>query len=222
MTRTCIHLGVHEHPMKDGEYQDFKERTRTLLGEQVKRTPHAPNFAIVKELLGELLLAPQGVSAKTMTFEELVPVLDKCKYMMSPSVKNNVTIFKYLRRFGVMDSITRLRGCSSWPYVQKNMFPGQGSDFDKVFLFKMSKVGPSSGVDLVRRMQPGSDLQDAWIVFDHVKRVKKWTTMAYHVYDSTYCRVMTIVVCDMQSEDAAAQSVLWKNLNVIVAKHGIP
>jgi hypothetical protein len=34
-----------------------------------------------------------------------------------------------------MDSITMLRGCSNWSYVQKNMFPGQGSDFDKVLLF---------------------------------------------------------------------------------------
>jgi hypothetical protein len=91
MTRACIHLGVHEHRVKDGEYQDFKERTRTLLGEQVERTPHATNSTIVmeatKELLGELLLAPQGVPAKTMTFEELVPVLNKCKYKTSPSVK---------------------------------------------------------------------------------------------------------------------------------------
>jgi hypothetical protein len=32
---------------------------------------------------------------------------------------------------------------------------------------------------------------------------------------------MTIVVCDMQSEDDAAQSVLWKNLNAILARNGI-
>jgi hypothetical protein len=117
MTYACIYPGVHEHTVKDGEYQDFKEQTRTLLGEQVERTPHATNSAIVmeatKELLGELLLPPQGVPAKTMTFEELVPVLDKCKYMMFPSIKNNVTTFRYLRRFGVIDSITLLRGCSN-------------------------------------------------------------------------------------------------------------
>ena len=46
--------------------------------------------------------------------------------------------------------------------------------------------------------------------------------MACHVYDSTYCRVMTIAVCDMQSEDAAAQMILWKNLNVVMARHGVP
>jgi hypothetical protein len=38
-----------------------------------------------KELVKELLLGPQGVSAKTFTIEELVPVLNKCKYMSSPS-----------------------------------------------------------------------------------------------------------------------------------------
>ena len=225
MTHACIHLGVHEHPVKDGEYQDFKERTHTLSGDQVERTPHAMNFAIMmeatKELLGELLLAPQEVPAKTMTFEELVPILDKCKYMTSLSVKN-VTKFRCQGRFGGMDSITMLKGYSNWPYVQKNMFPSQGSNSNKVFIFKMSEIGPGIGMNLVRRIQLGGDLEDVWIMFDHVKRVKKWTTMACHIYGSTYYPVMTIAVCDMQLEDSAAQSVLQKNLNVVVTKHGVP
>jgi hypothetical protein len=49
----------------------------------------------------------------------------------------------------VMDGIATLRGCSHWAYVQENKFPGQGSDSDKVFVFKMSEVGPGSGVHLV-------------------------------------------------------------------------
>ena len=226
MTRACVHLGVHEHPVKSGEYQDFKDRSHTLLAKQVERTSHATNSSIVmeatKEFLGELLLRPEGAPTKTYTFEELVPVLDKCRYISSPSIRNDVSSFRYIKRYGVMDGITMLRGCSNWPYVQENLFPGQGSDSDKVFVFKMSEIGPSSGVDLVKRMQPGGDLEDAWMMFDHVKRVKKWTTMAWHVYDSTYCHVMTIAVCDMRSEDATAQSILWKNLNAVVARHGVP
>jgi hypothetical protein len=193
-----VHLGIHEHPVKNGEYQDFKDRSRTLLGEQVERTPHATNSSILmeatKELVEALQLRPEGALAKTFTFEELVPVLDKCKYMSSPSIKNDVTSFRYIRRYGVMDGITMLKGCSNWPYVQENMFSGQDFDSDKVFVFK---VDPGSGVDLVKRMQPGGDLQDAWMMFNHVKRIKKWTTMACHVYDSIYCHVMTIAVCDM-------------------------
>jgi hypothetical protein len=33
---------------------------------------------------------------------------------------------------------------------------------------------------------------------------------------------MTIAVCDMQLEDATAQSELWKNLNAVLARHGVP
>jgi hypothetical protein len=33
---------------------------------------------------------------------------------------------------------------------------------------------------------------------------------------------MTIAVCNMQSEDADAQIVLWKNLNDVMARHNIP
>jgi hypothetical protein len=214
MTRACVHLGVHEHPMKVGEDQEIKERTHKLIEEQVYRTPKATTSAIVmeasKELVGGLLIDPEGAPVRKYELEELVPILEKCKYMSSPKIKNDVSAFRYIRRFGVMDGIAALRGCSHWAYVQENKFPGQGSDSDKVFVFKMSEVGPGSGVYLVRRMQPGGDLENAWIMFDHVKRIKQWTTMACHVYDSAYCRVMTIAVCDMQSEDAAAQMVLGR------------
>ena len=226
MTRACLHLGVHDHPIKVDEDQGIKERARQLIEEQVERTPKATNSAIVmeasKELVSDLLFDSKGAAVRKFDLEELVPVLEKCKYMSSPSIKNNVTAFKFIRRFGVMDGMATLRGYSHWVYVQENKFLGQGSDSDKVFVFKMSEVGPGSGVHLVKRMQPGRDLEDTWIMFDHIKRVKHWTTMACHVYDSTYCQVMTIAVCDMQSEDAAAQMVLYKNLNVVIARHSVP
>jgi hypothetical protein len=88
--------------------------------------------------------------------------------------------------------------------VQENKFRGQGKLLEKLYVFKMFEVGPGSGVDFVRRMQPHGDLQDIWVMFDHVKRVKGWTTMAFHVYDLAYCWVMTIAVCDMKSEDVTA------------------
>jgi hypothetical protein len=165
--------------------------------------------------------ANEGAQEQSLSTEELVPVLETCKNLTSPNPRNKVTSFRYLRRYGVVDSITKLRGSSKWAYLQNNMFPGQGSQSDKVFVFKMSEVGPGSGIDLVRRMQSGGDLCIAWMMFDHVKRVKGWTTVACHVYDSSYCRVMTIAICDMQSEDVEAQLVFWRNLNAVAARHGI-
>jgi hypothetical protein len=38
-------------------------------------------------------------------------------------------------------------------------------------------------------------------MFDHVKHVQAWTTMACHMYDARYCKVMTFAVCDIQHED---------------------
>lgn len=121
-----------------------------------------------------------------------------------------------------MDNITKLRGPSNWPYSQENKFPGQGSETDKVFVFKMSELGPCSGVDLVKRMLPGGDLENAWLMFNRVKRVQNWTTMVCHVYDASYCRVMTIAVCDMQSQDNAPQTIVWKNLNVVMVRRNVP
>ncbi len=46
-------------------------------------------------------------------------------------------------------------------------------------------------------------------------------TMAYHVYDSIYCKVMTIVVYDMQSKDTKAQCILWRKLNAVVERKGL-
>jgi hypothetical protein len=61
--------------------------------------------------------------------------------------------------------------------------------------------GLTNGMDLVRQMQLKGDLENAWIMFDQIKHVEKQTTMACHVYDLMYCKVMTITTCDMQSNN---------------------
>jgi hypothetical protein len=128
MTRACVHLGHHNHPVKVGEDRKIKERMRKIIEEQVERTPKATNFAIVmeatKELIGELLINLERALVRKYDLEELAPVLDKLKYMSFPSIKNDIAAFRYIRRFEVMDGIAMLRGCSHWAYVQENKFPG--------------------------------------------------------------------------------------------------
>lgn len=67
-----------------------------------------------------------------------------------------------------------------------------------------------SGVNLVRSMLVGGDLIFFRIMFDYVKQLKDWTTMACHVYDNKYCKVLTIACCDMQYEDGARQTLFWE------------
>jgi hypothetical protein len=78
MIFVCVHLGLHEHPVKAGEYQEFKEKTCTFIREHVERTPQATNSTIVLEatkgLLGELLLRPEGALEKTFNLEVLMHV----------------------------------------------------------------------------------------------------------------------------------------------------
>jgi hypothetical protein len=124
-----------------------------------------------KDVLGNVLLREEDDPPTLFSLEQLELIFQCCKELNSPNLKNRVYCFKYLRRYGVLDGITKLRGLSNWAYMQQNMFPYQGDDSNKVFIFKMSEVGPGSGVDLVRRMQPSGDLEHSWMMFDHVKRV---------------------------------------------------
>lgn len=57
-------------------------------------------------------------------------------------------------------------------------------------------------------------------MFDHVKHVQRWMTMAYHVYDSIYYKIMMSAVYDMQSKDMETSYMLWKKFNSIVNKKG--
>jgi hypothetical protein len=70
-------------------------------------------------------------------------------------------------------------------------------------------------------MQPRGDLQNEWMMFDQVKHVKEWTTIACHVYDPQYKEVMTISTCNMQSKDMEIQVLFWKCLNAAMSQHKV-
>jgi hypothetical protein len=47
-------------------------------------------------------------------------------------------------------------------------------------------------------------------------------TFACHVYDYFSCKVMMIMICDMQFEDTKVQCVMWWKLNKVMAKNVVP
>ena len=120
-----------------------------------------------------------------------------------------------------MDSIMAFKDHTAFKFVHGSRFLLWRSKI-KVFVFKMSVDFPSSGVELVKKMQVGGDMKKSWIMFDQFIHLKHWTIMACHVYDSRYCKVLTIAYCDMQSKDGTAQSLFWENLNVVMAKNSVP
>ena len=70
-----------------------------------------------KDLLGQYLICNEDDPPIVLSLNELEPVFDSSKEMNSPSFQNRIYTFKYLRRFGVMDGITKLRSLSNWAYI---------------------------------------------------------------------------------------------------------
>jgi hypothetical protein len=187
------------------------------------KTPIAKNSAIAmaasKELLDKYLIHTGRGPKKMLRGQELEDILNKFEHLSSPNLWNTISLCRSGGKRGAYDSIMAMKMYTTIEYVHDNVFPGQGKD--KVYIIKMLEDGSGSSVDLIKHMQPGGDLENAWLMFDHVKRVKEWTTMACHVYDAAYYKVMTIAVCDMQSEDTKVQCIMWRELNDLKAKNGV-
>jgi hypothetical protein len=94
------------------------------------------------------------------------------------------------------NSILTSKAFSPYDYIQDNCVLGQQIG-QKVYHFKLLVEGDNCGIHLTRQMQLGGDLENTWMMFDHVKRVQGWMTMACHVYDPIYYKVMSIAIYNM-------------------------
>jgi hypothetical protein len=117
---------------------------------------------------------------------------------LSPSNCRNFVV--EARRFvcsgmNTINSIVALNDNSNFKYIHYNWFPGQS--INKVFVFKISIDLACSGIDFVQWMQVGRDIEHLQIMFNYMKWVKDWTTIACHIYESKYCKVLSIACCDM-------------------------
>ena len=204
MSRACVHIWTHDHPIANGDCRKAMDIIRAAMKNQVAKTSTTKSSAISLAVGRKLLMkglvdkADEGTKLSEMEFSQ---VLEKWSMLNTPSVKNMIRDARvHCGDGGYIDNILKLKKTSTYDYIHDNRFPGQGSMKDIVYLFKMSIVGPQSGIDLVRRMQEGGDPQHEFIMFDHVKRVVGWTTLGCHIYDLDYCKVMIVVVCDMMYE----------------------
>jgi hypothetical protein len=183
--------------------------------------PNAKNsniqIASNKEFLTTHLLANDNKDIVMLFNVELNNVFNKFSMLSSPNIRHTIKSFKNVtKKNGYIDIILELKRRQCYNYIQDSDFLGQG--VPKVYLFKMSTHGLASGVDIVMRMQLGRDFENAWIMFDHVKHVQGWTTMGCHGFDMAYCKVLTIDICDMQSEDVDSQILMWYSLTRLFKK----
>jgi hypothetical protein len=75
---------------------------------------------------------------------------------------------------GSINYILKLKALSSYDYIYDNCFLGQQVG-QKVYLFKTSINGTMFGFDLVWRMQPGDDLQNACVTMPLLEKCEDET-----------------------------------------------
>ena len=200
-TRACVHLGSHSHSVSKGIDRGSQEDAKATVEVQIMQNPRSNLSTVLlktaRSLVQAMVLTKEG-SSDPFEDDSLKEVIQHLAPLSNPVIRTHIKSLRASVGRGSLESnILDLKCKSRYNFIHGLSFLGQGCV--KSWLFKMSTTGRGSGVDLVRRMQPGGDLERSWIIFDHVKRVKEWTTMAAHVYDPEFCKVMTIAICDLKT-----------------------
>jgi hypothetical protein len=99
----------------------------------------------------------------------LEDVLDKFEILSSPNLRNIISSSRNNGKGGFFNSIMSMIRHSIIEHIHSNVFPGQKKE--KVYVFKMLVERLGSNVDLIKRMQPGGDLENVWLMFDHANCV---------------------------------------------------
>jgi hypothetical protein len=94
MSRACIHLGMHNHPVSDGICRETLDMISGLIAQEVSKTPTAKNSAIAmaasKEFLDKYLIHTDPRPKKMLRGQELEDVLDKFEHLSSPNLRNPI------------------------------------------------------------------------------------------------------------------------------------
>lgn len=93
--------------------------------------------------------------------------MDHFQYLSNPNIQNVIYSFRSNGQGRVIDNIKTVKKESKFEIIHDGVFPGQGKE--KVYILKMLTEGPGSGMDIVNRMQPGGDLKNGRMMFDHAK-----------------------------------------------------
>lgn len=103
-------------------------------------------------------------------------------YFVSPYCYNFVSGSRHFicSEVATMNNTMALKNHTGFKYGYGKRFPRQFKD--KAFVFKMLVDLSRSDVDIVKHMQVGRDMENSWIMFNHVKYVTDWTTLACHMY----------------------------------------
>lgn len=226
MSRVAMHVDKHTHPPKFTHKKGQREVVRNLMEEQIKNSPNAIPSVIRSDTIKALQEIFEAKVVRMMTTQEVKDLDETLAILADDSIMRSMikSIKQYKHNSSDLSMILELRKKTVFPFVQSVLFPGQnlGTD-DRPHVMKMSTKGPGSGVDLVRRMQAGGDLENSWVMSDIMHRMtdNTWCTMSAHVYDHLYRGLCTIFVCELVSQDTEALQTAWRAMKRVCAENGI-
>jgi len=122
MSRTTIHLGIHNHPVVGGKCRELVEETRRLITEEVDHMfdpkISSISFSVSKTFLVSYLLDDSNdVTLELLKGEQLEHIHDKFYELNSPNVRNFITFFKCHSRGGHIDNILQLKSKNRYDYI---------------------------------------------------------------------------------------------------------
>jgi hypothetical protein len=127
MSRACIHLGMHNHPVSDDICRETVDTISGLIAQEVSKTPTAKNSAIAtaasKEFLDKYLIHTGPGPKKMLRGQELEDVLDKFEHLSSPNLQNTISFYRSGGKRGAYDSIMAMKTYTTIEYVHGNVFP---------------------------------------------------------------------------------------------------
>ena len=121
MSRACIHIETHNHPVTKGDCRDVMDQIRDEIKLQVAKTLTAKastiGIAVAKKLLMKSLIDEAG-DGKVFLEGDLNSIFEKWSALSSSTVENliyNVRIS--LEGGGYVDSILKLKKGSKYDYI---------------------------------------------------------------------------------------------------------
>lgn len=200
--KVTVHFDMNTHLVFKGEYIKSLEEIKNMIAEEFLRMPNATSFPISlfanKTFLSCHLFNDYGEGlTKFFKGEKLNQTMLKFDPMCSPNICNQISLFKKTLTWALLDS-----SLYSQPLVLTTTFKivvCLGNKVGKSIIFskRWLKGIDGCGVHLVKQMQLGGDLKNSYMMFNHVKHVQGWLTMACHVYDLVYYKVMFIAIYNM-------------------------
>ena len=106
MSRVCIHLGVHDHPITNDTCHELLDMSYQCVVNEVLKIPTTKSLVIImaasKQILANYLLkSPDSGESHHLVDSSLEVVMDKFNTLASPNYRNFVSRSKHFSRNGM-------------------------------------------------------------------------------------------------------------------------